>query len=178
LSVAAKRYATALAEIALEEGVFERVGRQLEEFLRLTRESDELKNLLANPAVERESKHGAVEEIAARMGASKVLRNFLLVLVDHDRTPLLPEIQKAFHELILERLGVAEAEVTSPAQLTPKQKRELSAALERLTGKKIEARYDLDPALLGGAVVRIGSTIYDGSVRAQLERLRARLAAA
>ena len=176
MSIAAQRYASALAEIALEQGAIEPVRRQLAEFVSLTRESAELKNYLANPSVERESKHGAVEELIARMGANKIFRNFLFVLVDHDRTLLLPEIQKAFHELILEQQGVAEAQVTTPAQLTSQQKQLLNAALERLTGKKIEARYELDPALMGGAVVRIGSTIYDGSVRAQLDRLRARLA--
>lgn len=111
------------------------------------------------------------------MGASKILRNFLFVLADHDRMPLLPEIVKAFHELILVQQGIVEAQVTSPVELTPAQKKVLDAALEQLTGKKIEARYELDTALMGGAVVRIGSTIYDGSVRAQLARLRARLAA-
>jgi len=177
LSIAAQRYASALAEIALEQGAIEPVRRQLRDFVNLARESAELKNYLANPSVEYESKHGAVEELIARMGASKILRNFLFVLVDHDRTLLLPEIQKEFHKLTLDRLGVAEAQVTTPAQLTSQQKQELNAALERLTGKKIEARYELDPALMGGAVVRIGTTIYDGSVRTQLDRLRTRLAA-
>jgi F-type H+-transporting ATPase subunit delta len=177
LSVAAQRYATALTEAALEQGATEAVRKQLGEFLRLTQESAELKNSLANPAVELESKHGAVEEIAAHLGANKIVRNFLLVLVDHDRIPLLPEIHKAFHNLILEREGLAEAQVTSAAQLTPAQRKELMSVLERLTGKKVEARYLVDPAVMGGAIVRIGSTIYDGSVRTQLERLRAQLTA-
>jgi F-type H+-transporting ATPase subunit delta len=177
LSVAAQRYASALAEVALEQGAVEPVRRQLATFADLVHQSDELKNYLSNPGVVRESKHGAIEELATRMGAGKVLRNFLFVLTDHDRTLLLPEIVKAFHELILVQQGIVEAQVTSPAELTSAQKQTLAAALERLTGKKIEARYALDPALLGGAVVRIGSTIYDGSVRAQLARLQAHLAA-
>lgn len=177
MSVAAQRYASALADIALEQGAIEPVRRQLAAFADLLRQSAELKNYLSNPGVVRESKHGALEELSTRMGASKILRNFLFVLADHDRMPLLPEIVKAFHELILVQQGIVEAQVTSPAELTPAQKKVLDAALEQLTGKKIEARYELDTALMGGAVVRIGSTIYDGSVRAQLARLRARLAA-
>jgi len=177
LSVAAQRYASALAEVALEQGAVEPVRRQLAAFADLVHQSAELKNYLSNPGVVRESKHGAIEELSTRMGAGKILRNLLFVLTDHDRTLLLPEIVKAFHELILVQQGIVEAQVTSPVELTPAQKQTLAAALERLTGKKIEARYALDPALLGGAVVRIGSTIYDGSVRAQLARLQARLAA-
>ncbi len=176
-AAAVQRYASALADIAIEQGAVEPVRRQLAAFSELPRQSPELRNFLANPAIAREAKHGAIEKIVSRMGASKVLRNFLFVLVDHDRTLLLPEIVKAFHDIILERQGIAEARVTTPAELSAGQKKDLGAALERLTGKKIEAQYELDAALVGGAVVRIGSTIYDGSVRAQLERLRARLAA-
>lgn len=175
-AAAAQRYASALADIAVEQGAIEPVRKQLTAFSELMRQSPELRNFLANPAIAREAKRGAIEKIMSRMGASKVLRNFLFVLVDHDRTLVLPEILVAFHDIILERQGVAEAQVTTAAELSAGQKRDLGAVLERLTGKKIEAEYELDPGLLGGAVVRIGSTIYDGSVRAQLERLRARLA--
>ncbi len=176
-AAAVERYASALADVAIGQSAVEPVRRQLAAFGELARGSAELRNFLANPAIAHEAKRGAIEKIASRMGASKVLRNFLFVLADHDRTLLLPQIIKAFHDIILERQGIAEAQVTTPVELSAGQKKELGAALERLTAKKIEAQYDLDPALVGGAVVRIGSTIYDGSVRAQLERLRARLAA-
>ena len=175
MSIAAQRYAAALAGAALEQGAMEAVREQLGQFVRLTQESAELKNFLANPAVELEGKHRAAEELASRLGANRIVRNFLLVLVDHDRIPLLGEIHKAFHNLILEREGLAEAQVTSAAQLTPRQRKELVGVLERLTGKKIEAQYAVDPGLMGGAIVRIGSTIYDGSLRTRLERLRTQL---
>jgi len=174
---AVQRYASALADIAIEQGAVEPVRIQLAAFGELLGQSPELRNFLANPAIARPAKQGAIEKIVSRMGASKVLRNFLFVLVDHDRTLLLPGIIRAFRDILLERQGIAEAQVTTPAELSASQKKELGAALERLTGKKIEAQYELDPALVGGAVVRIGSTIYDGSVRAQLERLRSHLAA-
>ena len=87
----------------------------------------------------------------------------------------LPEIQQDFEAQIDERQGVARASVTSARELNERERKHLRAALERLSGRRVEAQYDLDPALIAGAVVRVGSTIYDGSVRTQLERLRVRL---
>ena len=112
-----------------------------------------------------------------RIGASKIIRNFIFVIVDHQRTNALPEIVAAFHDVIRQRQGFAEAEVSSAVELSAAQKKQFAQTLERLTGKKIEAKYSLDPALLGGAVVRVGDTIYDGSVRSRLKEMRARLAA-
>ena len=174
---ASLQYATALADIALEQGASEPVKKQLEEFDAAYAESAELRNVLANPAVELSAKHGVIEKLAARMGASRIVRNFLFVVVDHQRTHLLPEILQAFEEVLRQRQGVAEAEVTSAAELTAPQRSQLQQTLERLTGRKIQAKYSLDPALLGGALVRIGDTIYDGSVRNRLNQMRARLAA-
>ena len=174
---ASLQYATALADIALEQGAAEPVKKQLEEFDAAYAESAELRNVLANPAVELSAKHGVIEKLAARMGASRIVRNFLFVVVDNQRTHLLPEILQAFEEVLRQRQGVAEAEVTSAAELTAPQKAQLQQTLERLTGRKIQAKYSLDPAMLGGAVVRIGDTIYDGSVRNRLNQMRARLAA-
>jgi F-type H+-transporting ATPase subunit delta len=177
LRSASLQYATALADIALEQGAAEPVKKQLEEFDAAYAESAELRNVLANPAVELSAKHGVIEKLAARMGASRIVRNFLFVVVDNQRTHLLPEILQAFEEVLRQRQGVAEAEVTSAAELTAPQKAQLQQTLERLTGRKIQAKYSLDPAMLGGAVVRIGDTIYDGSVRNRLNQMRARLAA-
>ena len=172
----AQRYAAALADVALEQDAAAPIRKNLDEFCAALEGSPDLGNFLISPAVSRENKQGVIGKIAARIGAGKVFRNFLLVVSDNRRTGLLPEIASAFHSVLLERMGVAEAQVTSAAELTAGQKKQLNAALERLTGKKVEARYSLAPALMGGAVVRIGSTVYDGSVREQLDRLRSRLA--
>jgi F-type H+-transporting ATPase subunit delta len=177
LRSASLQYATALADIALEQGAAEPVKKQLQDFGAAYLESAELRNVLANPAVERTAKHGIVEKLAARQGASRIVRNFLFVVVDNQRTHLLPEILQTFEDVLRERQGLSEAEVTSAAELTGPQKTQLQQTLERLTGRKIQAKYSLDPALLGGAVVRIGDTIYDGSVRNRLNQMRARLAA-
>jgi F-type H+-transporting ATPase subunit delta len=177
LRSASLQYATALADIALEQGAAEPVKKQLEDFGAAYAESAELRSVLSSPAVERTEKHGVIEKLAARMGASRIVRNFLFIVVDNQRTHLLPEILQTFETVIQQRQGVAEAEVTSAAELTAPQKTQLQQTLERLTGRKIQAKYSLDPALLGGAVVRIGDTIYDGSVRNRLNQMRARLTA-
>ena len=172
----AHRYASALVDVAIEQGKAEELKVELAGFGALLQESADLRNLLANPAVAREQKHGVIEKLIARLGASRALRNFLFVLVDNRRAALLLQIQQAFEELLHARMGVAEAQVTSARELTAAEKTDLIKALAHLTGKRVEARYALDPDLIGGAVVRIGSTVYDGSVRQQLNRLRDRLA--
>ena len=174
---ASLQYANAMADIALAQGAAEPAAKQLQDFGATYAQSAELRTFLASPAVSIKAKHAALEKIVARLGASKIIRNFLLVLTDHRRTQLIPEVIAAFHEVVRRRQGVAEAVVSSAIELSAAQKREMAATLARLTGKKIETKYALDPALLGGAVVRIGDTIYDGSLRSRLNEMRARLAA-
>jgi len=177
LKSASLQYANALADIALEQGASEPAAKQLESFAAAYEESAELRTFLASPAVSVEAKHEVLEKIAKRLGASKIIRNFLFVIADHRRTQLIPEIVATFQQVLRQRQGVAEAEISSAVELTSAQKKELAATLARVTGKKIEPKYSLDPALLGGAVVRIGDTIYDGSLRSRLNEMRARLAA-
>ena len=174
---ASLQYATALADIALEQGAAEPVKKQLADFGAAYEGSAELRNVLASPAVDKAAKHGVIEKLTARLGASRVVRNFLFVVTDNQRTHLLPEMLQTFDAVIRQRLGMAEAEIISAAELTASQKTTLQQTLERLTGRKIQAKYSLDPALLGGAVVRIGDTIYDGSVKSRLNQMRARLSA-
>jgi len=177
LKSASLQYANALADIVLQQGAAEPARKQLADFVTAYAESTELRNFMASPAVSREAKHGVVEKLVARLGASRVLRNFLFVVVDNQRTHLLPDIAASFEQVLRQRQGIAEAEVYSAVPLSDAHKAALVRNLESVTGKKIQASYALDPGLLGGAVVRIGDTIYDGSVRNQLNRLRERLAA-
>jgi len=177
LKSASLQYATALADIALEQGAVEPVKKQLGDFGAAFAESAELRNILSSPAVERATKQGVIEKLSARLGASRIVRNFLFVVIDNQRTHLLPEILQTFESVVQQRLGVAEAEVRSAAELSSAQKSTLQQSLEKVTGKKIQAKYSLDPTLLGGAVVRIGDTVYDGSVRNRLNQMRARLSA-
>ncbi|MGB2591773.1 MAG: ATP synthase F1 subunit delta [Candidatus Acidiferrum sp.] len=174
---ASLQYANALADVALMQGAADAALKQLSDFGAAYAISADLRNFLTSPGVPRDAKHGVIEKIASRIGAGKIIRNFLFVISDHQRTHILPEIIAAFEDVIRQRQGIAEAEVSSASELSAAQKKRFTQTLERITGKKIQARYSLDPALLGGAVVRVGDTIYDGSVRNSLNELRARLVA-
>jgi F-type H+-transporting ATPase subunit delta len=176
LKSASLQYANALADIALAQGVAEAVTEQLIGFGALYAESAELRNFLSSPALTKEAKHRVIEKLLARVGGSKIVRNFLFVVVDHQRTHVLPEMIAAFQQVIRQRMGVTEAQVSSAVELSKAQKAEMEFTLERLTGKRVEAKFSTEPELLGGAVVRVGDTVYDGSLRSRLSELRARLA--
>ena len=173
---ASLQYANALADIALAQGAAAPALKQLADFGALYAESEALRNVLASPGVPREAKHGVIEKLAARMGASKIIRNFLFVVIDHRRSALLPKIIETFEDVVQKRQGIAEAEIASAVELTAAQKKEMAQKITDMTGKRVETKYAVEPGLLGGAVVRIGDTIYDGSLRSRLNELRARLA--
>jgi F-type H+-transporting ATPase subunit delta len=170
------QYAKAFADIAIAQGAPQTSVKQLADFGEAFAESGELRNFLGSPAVDVQAKHRVVEKIATRQGAGRIVRNFVFVILDHHRAHLLPEIIAAVQEVVRQRQGIAEAEVSSAAELSSAQKTELAKTLSRLTGKKIEPKYALDPALLGGAIARVGDTIYDGSLRSRLAEMRTRLA--
>jgi F-type H+-transporting ATPase subunit delta len=171
------RYAAALADVALEQNSADRVKQDLVSLTEAFSSSADLRNFIETPAVGPEAKRRAIEKIAEMMDLAPAVRNFACLLVDHHRTELLCEIQQAFDTELNARLGIAEAEVTSAQALSAEERDRLKKALEQRTGKKIEARFGEDASLVGGAVVRVGSTVYDGSVREQLIRLREQLEA-
>jgi F-type H+-transporting ATPase subunit delta len=175
LKALAERYAGALVDVALENKQADQVKKELAAFADMVRESDDLHAFLANPSITRAIKHAAIEQLVARMGASRTLRNYLFVIVDQRRAGMLIEIEQAFSALLDARQGITQATVTSAMELTSAERAEIDAALAKLTGRKVQAQCTTDPSLIGGAVVRIGSTIYDGSVRAQLDRMRAKM---
>lgn len=171
----ARRYAAALADVAMEQQDSAGVKQGLASFVDLFFESDDLRNFLESPSLQPEAKQRVVEELGQRMSLPEAVRNFIWLVVRHRRTELLRDIEAVFRDELNARLGIAEAEVSSARSLSDPERQELLAALERRTGKKIEARFHEDKSLLGGAVVRVGSMIYDGSVREQLARLREQL---
>jgi F-type H+-transporting ATPase subunit delta len=116
-----------------------------------------------------------LDAITMRLGTTRQVRNFVAVLTDHRRLPLFGEILKQLEQELHERQGFAEAQVSSARQLSDPEKQVLEAEITKMTGKKVRARYAQDASLLGGAVVQVGSTIYDGSVKGQLERIREQL---
>src|SRR5450759_2630289 len=179
LSAVATRYAKALADVTTAAGAGLRPDAalsQLRAFESALSASRELANALSTPAVPTSRKRAVVGRIAGLLKLSPIARNFLFVLIDHRRIALLGAILHSFELIVDERLGFARAEVSSPRELTETQRGAINAQLERITGKRIRMRYLVDPALIGGVVARIGSTVYDGSVRGQLQTLGRRLA--
>ena len=175
MSAVAERYAAALADVAVERKNSETIRQNLAMFVEAFSSVADLRNALESPALNAEVKRKVIAEVAGKMGLDVAVRNFIYLVVDHRRTEILPEIEQAFLSELNERLGIVDAEVTSAQELNDDEKRHLNTVLEQRTGKKVQARFQIDPALLGGALVRLGSTIYDGSVRDQLKRLREQL---
>jgi F-type H+-transporting ATPase subunit delta len=178
LSAVATRYAKALADVTTTAaGALrpEDALTQLRAFESALAASKELQNALITPAVPSGRKRAVVGRIADLLKLSPIARNFLFVLIDHRRIAILGAILHSFELIVDERLGFARAEVSSPRELTETQRGAINGQLEKLTGKRIRTRYAVDPALIGGVVARIGCTVYDGSVRGQLQTLGRRL---
>jgi F-type H+-transporting ATPase subunit delta len=141
----------------------------------LLKESDQLRRVLENPSIPGDRKRAVLDAIAKRLGTTRQVRNFIAVLTDHRRLPLFSEILKQLEQELNDRQGFAEAQVSTARPLSDHEKQMLEAEITRLTGKKVRARYGQDTSLLGGAVVQVGSTIYDGSVKGQLEKIQEQL---
>src|SRR5580658_403107 len=166
-------YARACADVVLDSHLdVNRSLAELRTIASLLAASSELRRVWENPAVPAEQKRQVLDVIAGRDGISKQVRNLVAVLIDHRRTHFLEPIIQQLEKELDARLGFAEAEITSARALGDAEKREFEAQVGKLTGKKVRAQYGEDASLLGGAVVRVGSTIYDGSVKGQLERIR------
>jgi len=180
LSALATRYASALADVVTTGASAmppQDAAGQLRSFESALQLSPELRSALITPAVPLARKRAVVGRVAGILNLSRIARNFLMVLVDHRRIAALPKIIQRFEEVIDERLGFARAEVVSARDLTEPQRAALSAELERLSGKRVRMQFAVDGLLIGGVIARIGSTVYDGSVRGQLEALERRLTA-
>ena len=176
MAAVSSRYARALVEVVLEQKLDANIAReQLNSFAEAVRESRDLRRVWESPAVPAEQKRAVLDCIVGQMNAFKAVRNFIAVIIDHRRIPMLDEIARQFAVELDVQLGFVEAEISSARQLSTEEKRGLESQVERLTGKKVRARYASDPGLLGGVMVRVGSTIYDGSIRGQLERMKQEL---
>ena len=174
LSVVARRYAKALADVLAGSDPAQ-VLAQLRGIEEIIRSSQELRSALATPAVPPSRKRAVMARLIEPLRVSAQVRNFLYVVIDHRRIHELASIIEAFEALADERLGWVRADVTSAHELTEVQRAALGAQLSRLAGKQAKLRFTTDPAVMAGVVARVGSTVYDGSVRGQLERLRVKL---
>ncbi|HZR57964.1 MAG TPA: ATP synthase F1 subunit delta [Terriglobales bacterium] len=141
----------------------------------LVAQNKELREVWESPAISPIQKRRVLDAIVSRETISRPVRNFIAVLIDHGRMHFLSAIVNELELELDRRLGFTEAEITSARELNDGERRTLEGQVESLTGKKVRARYSRDGSLLGGAVVKLGSTIYDGSVKGQLERIREQL---
>jgi F-type H+-transporting ATPase subunit delta len=170
-------YARAFVDVAAEQRLdVARAMQELHALGALMKENDDLRRVWDNPSIASEQKRRILDALAAREGLSKPVRNFVAVLIEHRRNGFYEPIVREIEKLMDERMGVAEAQISSSRELSDAEKRELEGQVARLTGKRVRASYTRDAALLGGAVVRVGSTIYDGSVLGQLQRIRQQIA--
>jgi F-type H+-transporting ATPase subunit delta len=180
LSAVATRYANALADVVTAGSSKLRpqdAVAELGTFEEALNTSGELRNALTTPAIPGNRKKAVVGRIAERLGLSQITRNFLFILVDRRRIALLAEIIRTFELVVDERLGFGRADVTSAGALADNERAAVVAELEKLSGKRLRAFYAVDEALIGGVVARIGCTVYDGSVRGELQNLERRLGA-
>lgn len=177
-SAVINRYANALADVVLSPQSDVKAPEavaQLRAFSDAVNESRDLRLVLATPAVPMPRKRAVLKDIAERLGTSRVVRNFILVLNDHRRIAGLAEVVDAVEVIFDERLGFVRAEVKSAYDLNGDQQNELASQLSAIAGKQIRMRFTVDPELIGGVTAKIGSRVYDGSVRGQLADMSKRL---
>jgi F-type H+-transporting ATPase subunit delta len=174
MSVAANRYARALIDVLYPEKA-EAGLQQLGDFFSLLNDQQDARRFLENPTVAGERRKRLLKEISDALSLDRRVANFIAILVDRDRLPILEEIIHAYQKLLDERLGVVRARVTSAYSLDGSEQQKLAARLEQATGKQVRMEVAVDPSLIGGVVAQVGSTIYNGSVRQQLEAFKNRL---
>jgi F-type H+-transporting ATPase subunit delta len=176
MSVLSLRYAHAFASVAAASHLnVAAAQQQLSDFSGTLAGSRELREVLMNPSIANEQKLKVLDAIAGRIGMFPQVRNFIAVIMNHQRLDELDEILTEYHAVADDQSGLTEAEVTSARPLNDNDRAELEAQVQKLAGGRIRTTYSQDATLLGGAVVRIGSTVYDGSIRAQLQQLKQKL---
>ena len=170
------RYARALGFVVAADGLDPRAAQgQLVRFGALLRDNRDLREVLTDPSIPSPQKLGVLDGLAGRLGLSKAVRNFIAVIMDHERLHELGEIETEFAEVAAEGEHIADAEVVSARPLNEEDRVQLAERVKQLAASEVHITYTENPALLGGAVIRIGSTVWDGSLRAQLEQVRQKM---
>jgi F-type H+-transporting ATPase subunit delta len=168
----AGRYAKAIFEIGSQQGGLDKIGADLRNFAAAMKVSPELAQTLSSPAIKRSDRRKVVDALLQRLGVVSTTRNAVYLLLDGERLSALPMISREIDRMIEEKAGRVAAEVTSAKPLDPSQLSQITAALEKLSGKKVSVSTKQDPDLLGGVVAKVGDTVYDGSLRTQLRNIR------
>ena len=174
----ASRYARAFADVVASAHLdVAAIDRQLNDFLATWDGSRELREVFENPAIPAPRKVAILDTMNSKLGLQRELRNLIAVLINNDRVAHIHEVAAAWRAEMQERLGVRQAEIVTARELSDPERRSLLEGAAKLAGTQVQATFKLDRNILGGTVVRIGSTVYDGSVRGRLERLREALVA-
>jgi F-type H+-transporting ATPase subunit delta len=175
-AAAAKRYARAIFDVAIAEGNdLEQVGRELSSFAALVAGHEALQRVLVNPAIPAARKRGVVEQLLARVPVTPVVSRLLLLLAERDRLVLVPDLAEAYRSRLMDHHLVVRAEVTTALPLAEDRAAALREGLAHVTGRQVQLDVRVDPSIVGGAVARIGSTVYDGSVTTQLGKMKQQL---
>jgi F-type H+-transporting ATPase subunit delta len=167
------RYAQAFLDVVTERKLdTAAIDKQLADFEATWAGSPELQTFFENPAVTALQKVGILDKLNEKLGLQKELRNLIAVLINNDRIGHVREVAAAYREELRARLGIREAEIVTARPLSAEEQKMLLDGVGKLAGARVEASFKQDASILGGAVVRIGSTVYDGSVRGRLARLK------
>jgi F-type H+-transporting ATPase subunit delta len=166
-------YARALADVVLQTKLdTAAIDRQMSDFLGTWDGSAPLREIFEDPSISVEQKVAILDKMNAKLAMARELRNFVAILIKNDRIAHVHEVVNAYRSELQEREGIRQAEIVTARPLNDQEKTELLAGVGKLAGAKIQPSFKLDKSILGGAVVRIGSTVYDGSVKGRLERLK------
>jgi F-type H+-transporting ATPase subunit delta len=171
----AARYARALLDVVIKEGNPEQVEQELAAFAEVLDKNPDLQKALTNPAVPVSGKRGIVEGLVSRSTPSAPLGRLLVLLAERDRLSLVPDLLAVYRERLMEHRQIVRAEVTTAEPLPPDRVADLERRLGAVTGRRVVLTTAVKPELIGGAVARVGSTVYDGSIATQLEKVRAQL---
>jgi F-type H+-transporting ATPase subunit delta len=178
MSAFSTRYARALADIIDEHKIDPSSSlHQLKDFSMILSRSRDLREAMMNPAIPVERRVSVLDAINRKMGAAPEIRNFLAVLIHHGRLSALDEIIQSIRQEFNRRASIAAVDIVSARELAPSQRAELETRAKGLAGTEVKVTFREDSSLMGGAIIQIGSTVYDGSLRGRLERLREQLAA-
>lgn len=175
LRTSATRYAKALLDVAIQESDPARVERDLTSVVEAMQSSAELRRAMTNPGIPQTVRVNIVNAISVKVGVQPPVAKLLAMLADRGRLELLPVLLDVYRERLLAHSGTVRAMVTSAAPLPPEKVKTLEARLGELTGKKVQLETAVDPGMIGGVITRIGSTVYDGSIRTQLQKMHQQL---
>jgi F-type H+-transporting ATPase subunit delta len=177
MAAIAAPYARAFADVVFEAHLNTNdAQQQLNDFVAAWRESADLREIFLDPSFPSEQKVAILDKLNAQLGMSVQVRNFIAVLIQHNRLDVLDDVLSEYRKEVNRRLGISEVQVTTARPLDANERQGIEQKVAAMTGTQVQATYHEDKSLLGGVVVRVGSTVYDGSVKGRLDRLKEQLA--